>query len=126
MFNENSRQARVEFELPNAEGLLKPGMFVRIEAVLERVARARVVPAAALSVRGGKTGVFVVDDAGETVSWRPVETGIREGERVQLVGPASEEVTGRVVTLGQQLIDDGSAVTIPDDAVGASNAEASP
>jgi len=125
VFNENSRQARVEFELPNEEGLLKPGMFVRVEAVLERVPEARVVPSAALAVRGGKTGVFVIDDAGKSVSWQPVETGIRQGERVQLVGPSSELVVGRVVTLGQQLIDDGSAVTIPDDAVGANNAEAS-
>jgi hypothetical protein len=58
-------------------------------------------------------GVFVVDEAGTKVSWRPITTGLREGGRVQVEG---EGLTGRVVTLGQQLIDDGSAVTVPSQA----------
>jgi hypothetical protein len=36
--------------------------------------------------------------------------GIREDNRVQVTG---EGLTGRVVTLGQQLVNDGSAITIP-------------
>jgi hypothetical protein len=37
--------------------------------------------------------------------------GIREGERVQVEG---QGLSGRVVTLGQQLVKNGSAITIPD------------
>jgi RND family efflux transporter MFP subunit len=40
-----------------------------------------------------------------------VKVGIREGNRVQVEG---EGLSGRVVTLGQQLVKDGSAITIPD------------
>jgi hypothetical protein len=36
--------------------------------------------------------------------------GIREGDRVQVEG---EGLSGRVVTLGQQLVNDGSLITIP-------------
>ena len=46
----------------------------------------------------------------ETVTWVPVEVGIQDGDRVQLVG---FERAGRVVTLGQQLLDDGSAIIVP-------------
>jgi multidrug efflux pump subunit AcrA (membrane-fusion protein) len=86
-------------------------MFVRAEAMLERVEDATIVPLAALTTRGGQTGLFVVNSDGETVSWRLVNVGITENERVQVTG---EEITGRVVTLGQQLLEDGSRITIPD------------
>lgn len=111
VFHESSRQARMELEVANPERLLKPGMFVRTETVLERAEAATIVPLAALETREGKTGVFVVDEAGTKVAWRPVEVGIQEGDRIQIVG---EGIEGRVVTLGQQLISDGSAVTIPE------------
>jgi RND family efflux transporter MFP subunit len=115
VFRETSRQARMELEIANPDHLLKPGMFVRAEVVLDRVDDATIVPLGALVTREGKTGVFVLDDAGDRVAWqvawRPVEVGIQHGDRVQVVG---EGVAGRVVTLGQQLIDDGSAVTVPE------------
>jgi hypothetical protein len=45
------------------------------------------------------------------VHWRPVQVGIRQGDRLQISG---EGLQGRVVTLGQQLLDDGSAIRIVD------------
>jgi hypothetical protein len=42
---------------------------------------------------------------------RPVTVGIRQEGRVQVLG---EGVTGQVVTLGQQLLDHGSRITMPD------------
>ena len=51
----------------------------------------------------------MVSDDGRTVAWREVKLGIREGRRVQLIGKG---LSGRVVTLGQQLVNDGSAITI--------------
>jgi len=49
------------------------------------------------------------------VAWREVSVGIRDGDRVQVTG---EGVSGRVVILGQQLVDDGSGITISGDADG--------
>ncbi len=111
VFRESSRQARVELSLANPDGNLKPGMFVRAEITLQRVEDATVIPYAALSRRGAEEGTFVVSDDGQSVRWQAVKTGIRADESVEILDAKS--LTGRVVTLGQHLIDDGSAITIP-------------
>ena len=110
VFRESTRQARAELLVANPELRLKPGMFVRATVVLERVEDATIVPYRALARRKDKTGVFVVTADGAHVRWLEVDVGIREGELVQVM---REGLSGRVVTLGQQLIDDGSAISIP-------------
>jgi RND family efflux transporter MFP subunit len=112
VFQQATRQARVELTIDNPHQRLKPGMFIRAEVVLDRVEDAIVVPDKSLTTRGDQTGVFVLNEDGQTVTWHPVKVGIHEGKRVQVEGPG---LTGRVVTLGQQLVDDGSRITIPDD-----------
>jgi len=113
VFRQATRQARVELTIDNHQLRLKPGMFIRATVELEQLAEAIIVPVQALASRGDQTGVFVVDPARMIVSWRPVRVGIQEGERVQIEGPG---LGGRVVTLGHQLIDDGSPIFIPADA----------
>jgi len=110
IFSKSTRQARVELMVENTQLRLKPGMFIRATVVLERVPEATIVPETALTERDDKTGVFVVSEDGRSVAWRDVTVGIREGDRVQVSGDA---LTGRVVTLGQQLLNDGSEITIP-------------
>jgi hypothetical protein len=61
----------------------------------------------------------VVADDGRSAAWREVTVGIRDGDRVQVTG---EGLSGRVITLGQQLVSDGSPITIPD-AAGDGHAE---
>ena len=112
VFRQASRQARVELSIPNLDGRLKPGMFVRTTVVLEHLDNVKIVPRMARTKRNNRQGVFVVNEAEKTVSWHPVKVGIEAGERVQVIAPG---LKGRVVTLGQQLVDDGSAITIPDD-----------
>lgn len=110
VFREATRQARVELSVANQDHRLKPGMFVRATVVLDRVADAVIVPEQALTTRNDRPGVFVISEDGRRVVWREVQVGIREGARVQVSG---EGIAGRVVTLGQQLVDDGSAIIIP-------------
>jgi RND family efflux transporter MFP subunit len=105
-FDEASRQARVELRVDNHELLLKPGLFVRAQLVLGEADGATIVPEAALTKRGGRDGVFIVTQ-GNKAFFRPVEIGIRNAGRVQVIG---EDVGGRVVTLGQQLLDEGTIV----------------
>jgi len=119
VFRETSRQAKVELRVDNPEYRLKPGMFVRATVVLDHVENAVIVPEQALTRRNGRDGVFVVAPDGRSVAWREVSVGIREGDRVQVDG---EGLSGRVVTLGQQLVDHGSRITIPDDKAGDSPA----
>jgi RND family efflux transporter MFP subunit len=110
VFQEATRQARVEISAANPGHRLKPGMFIRATVVLEKAADAVIVPEQALTTRDDRTGVFLVSSDGRSVAWREVRVGIREGGRVQVLG---DWLSGRVVTLGQQLVDDGSAILIP-------------
>jgi len=111
VFRKSTRQARIEMTIDNPQHRLKPGMFIRTTIVLTQVSDATIIPEQALTIRDDRSGVFIVREDGQSVVWREVKVGIREGNRVQVEG---EGLSGRVVTLGQQLVKDGSAITIPD------------
>ena len=110
IFREASRQARIELNVPNPDHLLKPGMFTRCTLELDRVENATSVPEMAITRRNDRAGVFQVTEDGSSVKWIEVEPGLQDGDLVQLVG---SDLSGRVVTLGQQLIEDGSVIRIP-------------
>lgn len=110
VFREATRQARVELTVDNPDNTLKPGMFIRVSLVLASVPDAVIVPESALSTRNGKTGVFLIRDGEGIVTWTEVTPGIRNRDQVQVFGLSTG---GRVVTLGQQMLDNGSPITIP-------------
>jgi RND family efflux transporter MFP subunit len=109
VFRKSTRQARIEMTIDNPRHRLKPGMFIRASVVLARVPEATIVPEQALTIRDDISGVFIVSEDGQSVAWREIKVGIREGDRVQVEG---DGLSGRVVTLGQQLVNDGSPITI--------------
>jgi RND family efflux transporter MFP subunit len=111
VFRKSTRQARIEMTIDNPQHRLKPGMFIRTTIVLTQVSDATIIPEQALTIRDDRNGVFIVSEDGQSVVWREVKVGIREGDRVQVEG---QGLSGRVITLGQQLVKDGSAITIPD------------
>lgn len=108
-FKTQTRQARVEIHVDNPSLDLKPGMFVRVSVVLDRVTDTSMIPETALVIRNQETGVFMVAPDSDTVIWQPVVTGIRQDSRIQIKG---ERLTGRVVTLGHQMLDHGSRIRI--------------
>lgn len=122
VFDTNSRQARVEVRIQNPEQALKPGMFVRADVEVARADNATIVPYVAVERRSDQTGVFVVSEDGSRALWRPVQTGIREGDRIQVTG---RDIAGEVIVLGQQLVEDSSAISIAGRAV-TNEAEGSP
>jgi len=101
-----SRSVTVRAELPNDEGLLKPGMFMTVRLSREP-APALVVPEAAIVPERGKVYVFAVVDG--RAERREVQVGRREPGRVELL--AGVEEGERVVVEGTQKVRDGSAVT---------------
>lgn len=109
VFKQTTRQARVELTINNDQERLKPGMFIRATVVLGRSDEAVIIPEEALTKRDDRIGVFLVNEDGVTVSWKLVETGIRQGDEVEILG---EQLSGRVVTLGQHLLSDGSSINI--------------
>jgi RND family efflux transporter MFP subunit len=111
IFRQSTRQARVELTIDNPQHRLKPGMFIRATVELASLEDAIIIPEQALTVRSDQPGVFIVNEDSLTVSWHPVRVGIREGDRVQVEG---EGLSGRVVSLGHQLVDDGSPIILAD------------
>jgi len=109
LIRETSRQARVEIGVSNPEGLLKPGMFIRVQIEFSRVDNATVVPTLALAKRNGKQGVFSADIQQMTARFVPVDLGIVSNEWAQILTPL---LTGQVITLGQHLLDEGSPIIV--------------
>ena len=98
---------RLGSKLPGrSRGAAEPGMFIATITLVTWTTRSRFRnrhhPAAARV-----DGVFLVGESGDSVRWVPVETGIWSGGWVELKRPS---LSGRVVTLGQHLIDDGSPI----------------
>jgi len=101
-----TRTLPIEARIDNAEGLLKPGMYLRGELILAERQAVR-VPEAAVIAQGPTQLVYVVDDEGRAKR-RPVQTGIRRAGWVEIRdGVAAGE---RVVTKGLGVLRDGIAV----------------
>ncbi len=121
LFREASRQARVEIRVPN-EGLrLKPGMFVRAGLIMQEKEDVQLVSRDALVRRNGTHGVFVAEREGQVARFVELETGIEQGDWVEVLSP---EIDQPVVTLGQHLLSEGTAIRIQNDDASAASFQA--
>lgn len=109
ILQEASRQARVEIEVINSGELLKPGMFARVELLLNTKNNARAVSEKALTKIGDREGVYLIDENDDTVRFIEIQTGITGSGKVEIIDPPIE---GKVVTLGQDMLADGRKVTL--------------
>ena len=107
---ESSRQARIEIEIPNPDTALKPGMFVQARIEFARKDNATVVPLKSLTRSNEKTGVFLLDESKQKVRFIPITTGIINEHWVEILNPA---ISGKVVTLGMDKLQDGSDIILP-------------
>ncbi len=119
LLKETSRQARVEIEVPNLEGLLKPGMFVRVKIAFEERRNTTVVPLSSLVKREGRQGVFLIDTREKKARFVPVTPGIVNRDMAEILSP---ELSGLVVTLGHHLLEEGSLVLLAEEKSGDSRA----
>ena len=116
-----SRTLRTEIDLPNPDGLLKPGMYAVVR-VTASAPGALVVPPAAVLFADETAYCFAVD-AGKVVKLR-VQVGRADAAGVQLVGQRRAGVnagefrpltgTERVVVGNLGALADGQAVTVKD------------
>lgn len=114
----NGRSVLVRAAIDNPQGLLRPGMFARVEATLASRAEAVVVPEEAIVPQGGRQYVITVVDgadaapAGAKVSRRvEVVLGQRRQGLVEIVRGVPAGAV--VVTAGQQRIQrDGTSLRV--------------
>lgn len=104
--DDKGRSLRVRATVPNPEGRLRPGLFARVELILERFKDAVRVPEQAIVPRGDQQLVYrIVDGKAEIV---PVTLGIRRNAQVQVTdGLAPGDV---VITAGQMKVRPGAPV----------------
>ncbi len=110
LLKESSRQARVEVEVPNPDLLLRPGMFIRARVEFARHENSTLISLAALVKRDDKEGIFIADLQNHKARFVPVTIGIMSGELIEITQP---EISGEAVTIGNHLLEDGSAITMP-------------
>ena len=109
VFDPATRTAQMEIEVPNPGFRLKPGMYARVRLTVDHRPNALTVPRAAIIDTEGKRGVFLVDE-GQTAHFREVQTGLQDGDRVEILDGLTEGE--RVVTTGALALRDGDRVAL--------------
>jgi membrane fusion protein (multidrug efflux system) len=107
--DENTGQVSVRAELPNPNGLLLPGMYVRVQLEQAQVDNAAVIPQQSVTRNEKGNFVLVVAEDG-TVAPRPVQIngsqgnnwivtgGLKEGEKVMVDGVIKVGMGAKKVT----------------------------
>jgi RND family efflux transporter MFP subunit len=134
VFDPATRTAEMEIEVPNPGFRLKPGMYARVQLTVATKADAITVPSNAVVRLEGKPGVFVAqagggggaagsappdragttgtaaaaDDKTMTAKFMPIETGISDGQNVEIVSGVRDGA--RVITTGAGALKDGDRI----------------
>jgi membrane fusion protein, multidrug efflux system len=98
---------RVVGEFPNPQGLLLPGMFVTVRALMDTQTNALVVPQRAITDMQGRSLIAIVGED-DKVSIRPVTPGVQSGQSWVITGDI--KAGDRVVAEGIQKVREGMVV----------------
>ncbi|MCB1035101.1 MAG: efflux RND transporter periplasmic adaptor subunit [Acidobacteria bacterium] len=101
-----TRTLEVEAEIPNADGLLKPGMYGSLEILRRTLPQALTVPLKALVDLGGHQAIFVVEDG--RAHRREIQPGPVVGEVVVIL--EGLEAGEQVVVAGQENLGENQPV----------------
>ena len=86
--NVTARTLTVEADVPNTDGLLKPGQFATVRITQPEPENAVMVPAAAVKANGDTNSVFIIKDgAAQEVT---VQTGLLENDIIQIKNGVAE------------------------------------
>ena len=102
---------RCRGEFPNADGLITPGMFLRVQLTIGQPAATILVPELAIGVDQGRRFVAIVDHENR-VMHRPVETGRSVANPTGMLRVITHGLDGseRLVVSGMARARDGSLV----------------
>ena len=95
-----------EFDLENADHVLRPGMFAHVRIDLDFRADALVLPASALVSEKKKSFVFVVE--GGIARKVPIKVGFDDGIEFEVREGVGEKA--EVIVTGKNLVSGGEAV----------------
>ncbi len=103
-----NRAVRARADIPNTEGLLRPGLFANVTLEMGRTDQALLIPEEAVIVQQARS--FVYRLAGGTAQWTEVILGARKRGVVQVLSGLA--ATDRVVRVGHEKLKDGARVDI--------------
>ena len=103
-----NRSLRVEIDLPNPEGRLRPGMYATANILLAERPDALVLPATAIVREGRQTFCCLVVDG--QIRRTPIELGLRSGPEVEVLSGLSGNET--VVLVRADALVDGQPVEV--------------
>jgi len=103
-----TRTMRTQIDLPNRDGVLRPGMYAEVVLSLGQKQDVLTVPASALIIEGEKSYVYTA--TGGKARRVEVRTGSDDGIRVEI----TDGLTGAepVITNGKNLVKDGTPVRV--------------
>jgi RND family efflux transporter MFP subunit len=110
-----TRTAEIEVEIDNPKFRLKPGMYARVEFVVERRDNALVVPTSAVVDMAGARGVFQRTEE-KTARFHPASFGLMDQTRAEVVSGLAEGE--EVVTTGAAALREGDRVLLQGEAIG--------
>lgn len=108
MIDPEGRSIAVRARLPNPDGLLRPGLFARVNLVLQRRAQALTIPETAVVPRGEERFVYRID--GDRAVLTRVDLGERRAGRIEVTAGLS--AGDQVVTAGHLRLRDGVKVGV--------------
>jgi RND family efflux transporter MFP subunit len=104
-----TRTADVRIDIPNTDGLLKPGMYARVSLRAGTERESLVIPVAAI-LDGQRPAVYVVSGTPPKADRRSIEVGATDDDSIEVTsGLAAGD---RVITLGNRLVLPGQQVAI--------------
>ena len=104
-----TRTAQVEIEVQNSTFRLKPGMYAKVDFVVEHKENTLVVPANAVVDLGGRKGVFIPDD-GSIARFKAITVGMSQPDVVEVLEGVPEGA--RVVTTGAAALREGDRIVL--------------
>lgn len=106
--DEATRTVLVESDLPNAELILRPGMYATIKVGVEKHADALLIPSAALVIEKSGASVFLVVDG--KAKKTAVKAGFNDGAKAEVMsGLTGNEA---VILVGKTPPADGATLTV--------------
>jgi membrane fusion protein (multidrug efflux system) len=110
--DETTRSVKIRSTLDNVEELLRPGMFVDVQVLLNETKSVLTVPDTAISYNPYGDSVFAIESGkqGLTVQLKQIVTGETREGRIEIVKGLLENE--RVVSAGQVKLRNGMSVTL--------------
>lgn len=103
-----TRSAPIEVGVANPSGLILPGMMARVDLVTEKRPGVLVIPIDAIATSRGGSFVFVSN--GGHARQAPVEVGIIDREKVEILSGLSEG--DEIIVAGRAFLRDGATVQV--------------